>query len=122
MVCATSSSLTRIGSASGSGKLFRQPNLEWPGSRTVLPWRHDMEASSGPLNPDAVHDRESLQITPSSPFGADAGGWENITIEQFLDAALAWAESTDMGVSQGLPAVPSWRAFAVFLWCGKVYE
>jgi hypothetical protein len=60
--------------------------------------------------------------TPSSPYGPGAKGWENATIEQFLDAALAWAQSTNMGQTQGLPEEPSWKAFAVFLYCGKVYE
>jgi hypothetical protein len=99
-----------------------------------------MHDTPDPLDPDAVHDRESFFAfvaalaadrrasvaaelqTPSSPHGSQAGGWENVTIEAFLEAALAWAESTEMGVSQGLPAEPSWRAFAAFLYCGKIYE
>jgi hypothetical protein len=97
-------------------------------------------AAPDPLDPDAVHDRESFfafvralaedrrkakaadSAAPSSPYGPDAGGWENVTIETFLEAALAWAESTDMGVSQGLPPEPNWCAFASFLYCGKIYE
>jgi hypothetical protein len=99
-----------------------------------------MAEEADPLDPHAVHDRDSFfafvaaliadrrasvaaeRVAPSSPYGPDAGGWENVTIERFLDAALRWAESTDMGVSQGLPVVPSWEGFAVFLSCGKVYE
>ena len=46
-------------------------------------------------------------------------GWNNVTIEDFLEAALAWAQSTGMGASQG---EPSWQAFAAFLYCGKSYE
>jgi hypothetical protein len=87
-----------------------------------------------------VHDRESFfafvaalvkdrrasvaaeRVAPSSPYGPDAGGWENVTIEDFLESALAWAESTGMEESQGLPAEPTWRAFATFLYCGKIYE
>lgn len=98
-----------------------------------------MEAAD-PLDPDSVHDRESFfafvrtliadrqasvateRGAPSNPYGPDAGGWENVSIESFLEAALAWAESTSMGVSQGLPSEPSWRAFAAFLYCGKIYE
>ena len=92
------------------------------------------------LQPDKVHDRESffafvrqlatdrkLAIereakTPSSPYGPDAGGWENVTIESYLDAALSWAEDTEMGTTQGLSPDPSWKEFATFLCVGKIYE
>ena len=92
------------------------------------------------LDPEAVHDRESFftfvaaltadrrasaaadGITLSSPYGPESGGWENVTIESFLEAALSWAEATGMGESQGLPAAPTWRGFAAFLYCGKIYE
>ena len=59
---------------------------------------------------------------PSSPYGPDAGGWENSTIESYLDAALGWAEDTDMGTTQGLSSTPSWKEFATFLYLGKIYE
>jgi hypothetical protein len=65
---------------------------------------------------------EAEQIAPSSPYGPDAFGWENTTIETFLEGAYDWAKTTKMGVTQGLPAEPSWRAFAVFLNCGASYE
>ncbi len=79
-----------------------------------------LDAMNNGLNPDTVHDRESFfafvgalaadrrssvaaeKIEPSSPCGPDAGGWENVSIESFLEAALTWAESTSMGVSQGM--------------------
>jgi hypothetical protein len=54
---------------------------------------------------------------PVSPFGPGANGWEQGTIESYLDAAVAWAED-----SQGLPKEPSWKAFADFLYSGKYYE
>jgi hypothetical protein len=87
-----------------------------------------------PLDPDAVHDRESFltfvaaleadrraavaaeKQNPSSAYGPDAGGWQHVTIEDFLEAARAWAEDA------GLPAEPSWQTFAAFLYCGKIYE
>ena len=62
------------------------------------------------------------QVQPSAPYRPGANGWEHDTIEEYLDAALAWAKSTGMGETQGLPAEPSWQAFAVFLYCGKIYE
>ena len=39
---------------------------------------------------------------PSSPFGPGANGWENGTIDSYLDAALRWAMDSEMGTSQGL--------------------
>jgi hypothetical protein len=97
-----------------------------------------------PLDPHAVHDWESFfafvralianreaaveaekrQPTDPDVLGLvpDAGGWYNFTIESYLDAALRWAEDTNMGVSQGLPPAPSWQAFAAFLLSGSVYE
>ncbi len=102
-----------------------------------------MEAAV-PLDPDAVHDRESFfafvralvadreaavegeKRQPTDPrvlgLVQDAGGWYNFTIESYLEAALRWAEDSDMGESQGLPPGPSWQAFAAFLLCGKIYE
>jgi hypothetical protein len=73
-----------------------------------------------------VADRESAvqreRAQPSSPYGPDAGGWENVRIEAYLEAAAAWAESTDFGVSQGLNPDNLWSRFANFLYVGKIYE
>jgi len=60
--------------------------------------------------------------TTSSPYGPDAGGWENITIEDFLEAASAWASSTRFGETQGASSGNPWRRFATFLYSGKSYE
>ena len=57
------------------------------------------------------------RVQPSSPYSPDAGGWENITLETFFEAAFAWAEN-----SERLPEEPSWRAFASFLYAGRIYE
>ncbi|HET8629293.1 MAG TPA: hypothetical protein VFL91_17870 [Thermomicrobiales bacterium] len=68
-----------------------------------------------------IADREdevaSEQAQPSSPYGPGANGWENGTIEQYMEAALAWAKDSGQ-----LPEEPSWRAFATFLYAGKIYE
>lgn len=55
-------------------------------------------------------------------WGRGSNGWENHTIESFLEAASAWAEASEFGLKQGLNAANPWRQFAVFLYCGKVYE
>jgi hypothetical protein len=54
--------------------------------------------------------------------GADAGRWQNTSIEAFLEAAVAWAEDSNFGATQGLATASPWRMFAVFLYCGKIYE
>jgi len=72
---------------------------------------------------EALQEAERQHILNSDgQISAEPGGWQNGTIEQFLDGALSWAQSTDMGQRQGLPGEPSWKAFAVFLYCGKIYE
>ncbi len=58
---------------------------------------------------------------PSSPYGPDAGGWRNTTIDSFLEAAIGWAEDTDFGINRIGEASP-WRTFAEFLLLGKLYE
>ena len=69
--------------------------------------------------------RESAKLeaaSPSSPYGPDAKGWENVTIEDFLESAIAWAEDTKFGITQGLEPQNPWKQLATFLYCGKVYE
>ena len=72
------------------------------------------------------HDREkdvSAQTeTPVDDFGRGPGGWENHTIEHFLEAAESWAAATEFGTSQGLADASPWKKVAVFLYCGKIYE
>jgi hypothetical protein len=89
---------------------------------------------------DAVHDQQSLlrfikalaedrrsavaaeKSNPASPYGPDAGDWENITIEAYLESAAAWAVDTNFGATQGLSQSNPWRQFAALLYCGKIYE
>lgn len=52
----------------------------------------------------------------------DSVNWQNNTIEGFLESAIAWAEVSDFGIKQGLEQSNSWYRFAVFLYCGKIYE
>ena len=59
---------------------------------------------------------------PSIMEGPAAGGWENVFIETFLEAAIAWAEDSNFGVNQGLSPENPWGQFASFLYCGKIYE
>ena len=52
----------------------------------------------------------------SSPYGPTAGGWENPTLERFLEALAAYTADAE------LPEQPSWRTFAQVLAAAKVYE
>ena len=58
---------------------------------------------------------------PSPPYGPGCRGWENGSIETFLEACVSCAD--DWGNRpEGLPTEPSWKDFARFLYSGKVYE
>ena len=48
--------------------------------------------------------------------------WESGTIEDFLEAASSWADDSEFGARQGLSSASLWKKFAVFLYCGKIYE
>jgi hypothetical protein len=74
------------------------------------------------LAEDRADEVEKEAANPAQPYGPGANGWENGTIEAFLEAAVAWAEATDFGLSQGLTPDNPWKRFAVFLYCGKIYE
>lgn len=52
----------------------------------------------------------------------DTEHWENGSIEDFLEAASAWAEDSAFGSQQGLSLTSLWRKFATFLYSGKIYE
>ena len=65
---------------------------------------------------------EPEKQNPSTPYGPDAGDWENVSIEHFLEAAVAWAEDSNFGLNQGLVASNPWHRFAAFLYAGKIYE
>lgn len=63
-------------------------------------------------------------ITPSSPHGAGANGWENGTIGAYLEAAASWGEASIDGLPQAGYAKPDnpWRRVAQILYMGKIYE
>ena len=62
---------------------------------------------------------EAEKLTPSKPYGPDAGGWENGSIENFINAGIGWAEDSEFG---HIPASNPWKRFALFLYAGKFYE
>jgi hypothetical protein len=66
--------------------------------------------------------KENMESSP--PFGAKANGWENITIEKYLEAASAWALDSNFGRKnrEGQFNENYWNQFATFLFAGKIYE
>lgn len=63
-------------------------------------------------------------VQPSSPYGPDANGWENTTIDRFLFAAVQWARASAKGLPLTGYQPPSnlWRRCAEILYLGKSYE
>jgi hypothetical protein len=88
------------------------------------------------LDPKSVHDEKSFLVFVSAltddrrlANAVDEGpydsprGWQNDTIESFFESAVAWAQASNFGRTQGLTDEANpWQRFAVFLYCGKIYE
>ena len=55
--------------------------------------------------------------TPAGGYRLRLRGWENLTLEQFLDGMLAWSED-----APGRSQAPSWHEFGQLLLAGKSYE
>ena len=69
------------------------------------------------LRADWELERELEKANPSPPFSAGATGWENGSIGQFLEAAVAYAsDSPDVGTAN------PWRRAAHIVYAGKFYE
>lgn len=62
------------------------------------------------------------QATPSSAYGPDAGGWENTTIERFLDTAVRWGRDSVNGNPFYQRPDNPWRRCADILFAAKSYE
>ncbi len=69
-----------------------------------------------------ISDREPHEGKPVDEVGF-TDDWANNNISGFLEAAVAWAEDSEFGVSQDCELENNkWKQFAVFLYCGKIYE
>ena len=74
------------------------------------------------LGEDRLDEVAKEKLSPSSPFGAGANGWENWTIEGFLDAASRWGEDSKNGTKEYEPPENAWTRAAHILLMGKCYE
>lgn len=53
------------------------------------------------------------------------GKWENITLEDYLEAMESWIEDMDgyyLNVNQPFPTQPSWKTIADILYASSMYE
>lgn len=74
------------------------------------------------LAADRADERAKEAADPSSPCGRGANGWENGTIEGFLEAASAWAEASINGLPHYEKPTNLWTRCAAILLIGKHYE
>ena len=74
------------------------------------------------LAADRADEVEREKSQPSSPYEPGANGWENGTIESFLERASAWGQDSKHGLeSYEKPSNP-WKRCADILFMGKIYE
>jgi hypothetical protein len=74
------------------------------------------------LAADRADEVEKEKRKPSSPYGPGANGWENGTIEAFLESASAWAQASKDGLESYKKPDNPWKRCAHILFMGKIYE
>ncbi len=62
------------------------------------------------------------RLDPPSPHGSGANDWENLSIEHFLDGAVAWAEAWKDREDGPFVDSNPWQAAAKTIYAGKYYE
>jgi len=65
---------------------------------------------------------ERVLTTSSSPCGAGTYGWENATIDSFLEAASVWGTASKRCSPSSLVGSNTWQRCAAILLAGKFYE
>lgn len=74
------------------------------------------------LMEDRIDEVQKEKINPSSPYGPGANGWQNDTIEAFIEASIAWAEVSKDGMKYYKKESNPWKRCAHILYMGKHYE
>lgn len=74
------------------------------------------------LGMDFAEERLLEETSPSSPYRPGALGWENGSIDTFLDAAAAWATASSHSSPVGASRSNVWQRCAAILLAGKFYE
>ena len=60
-----------------------------------------------------------------SDLQANKGEWENISLEDYLEAMAAWINDMEgfyLNTNQPVPKQPSWKTFADILYASSMYE
>ena len=71
---------------------------------------------------DRAGEVEKDKQNPSSFNGPSTNGWENGTIEAFLESASAWAEESKNGLQFYTKPENPWKRCADIIYMGKNYE
>ena len=71
----------------------------------------------GALRDNKIDEDKKEEIKKSNPYGPGANGWENGTIETFLDAVHSFGQDSSQVKEQA-----DWKTFALLLYAGKFYE
>lgn len=69
------------------------------------------------LRDDKIDEDEKEKIKKSNPYEAGTNGWQNGTIDTFLDAIHAFGQD-----SSDIAEQADWKSFALMLYAGKFYE
>lgn len=73
------------------------------------------------LASDRADEVQKEKVTPSSPYGPGANGWENTSIEAFFESASAWASDYRDSSRYEAP-LNIWKRCAEIIRAGKTYE
>lgn len=74
------------------------------------------------LGDDRADEVKKEQIKPSSPYSPGVNGWENISVEGFLESAAEWARVSQAGLKHYKKPENIWKRCADILYAGKIYE
>jgi len=76
------------------------------------------------LAKDRAEEARLEAIEPSNPYGPGATGWQNGSIEAFLECAAAWGEDSKDGMPLSKWEKPTnpWKRCAEIIYMGKHYE
>jgi hypothetical protein len=74
------------------------------------------------LAADKEDEQQKELAKPDSPYGSGANGWENGTIDSFLEAAASWGVASINGLKFYKKPDNPWCRAAQILYMGKIYE